>query len=67
MDYETDVAKGIATHYCFDHKLIKGIVVPMLRRVVSRRPGTDTAMTFGPSVFTLDYFDVDFEEIEVAL
>lgn len=62
MDYAPDVAKGPAAHYCFDHKVIKGIVVPMLRRVVGRRPSMDTAMIFGPSGFTLDYFDVDFEE-----
>jgi hypothetical protein len=62
MDYVTDVAKGVAAHYCFDHQVIKGIVVPMLRRVVGRYPGTSTARVFGPSGFKLDYFDVDFEE-----
>jgi hypothetical protein len=61
MDYVADVAGGIASHYCFDHQVVKGIVVPMLRRVVDRIPETDTAMIFGPSGFVLDYFDVDFE------
>jgi hypothetical protein len=62
MDYYTDVAGGIAAHYCFDHKVIKGIVVPMLRRVVSRIPETNTALWSERTGFMLDYFDVDFEE-----
>ena len=57
-----DVAGGIATHYCFDHKVIKGIVLPMLRRVVGRDPETNIPRLFGPSGFVLDYFDVEFEE-----
>ncbi|KAE9377738.1 hypothetical protein N431DRAFT_461323 [Stipitochalara longipes BDJ] len=67
MDYVAEVAGGIAAHYCFDHKLVKGIVFPMLRRVVSRIPGTDTALVSERTGFLLNYFDVDFaEKMEVG-
>lgn len=62
MDYAPDVAHGIAAHYCFDHKVVKGIVVPALRRVVVRDPETNVAMVHGPTVFLLDYDNVDFQE-----
>jgi hypothetical protein len=35
-DYATDVAGGVASHYCFDHVDFDGIVFPTLRRVVRR-------------------------------
>jgi hypothetical protein len=37
-DYVTEVAGGVAAHYCFDHTAFDGIVVPTLRRVVPRTP-----------------------------
>src|SRR6202171_6405303 len=36
-DYVTDVAGGVAAHYCFDHVDFDGIVFPTLRRVVRRK------------------------------
>ncbi len=39
-DYATDVAGGVAAHYCFDPVDFDGIVFPTLRRVV-RRKGED--------------------------
>jgi hypothetical protein len=62
MDYSPDVSGGTAAQYCLDHKVVKGIVVPTLRRVVGRVPGTSTASVSGMTVFLLNYFDVDFVE-----
>ncbi|CZR52700.1 uncharacterized protein PAC_02577 [Phialocephala subalpina] len=62
MDYVTDVAHGIAAHYCFDHKVVEGIVLPTLRRVVGRDPETNVAIVHGPTAFILDYDNVDFQE-----
>jgi hypothetical protein len=39
MDYVTDVAGGVAAHYCFDHRHYEGIIMPTLTRVVSRTAG----------------------------
>jgi len=67
MDYVAEVAGGIAAHYCFDHKVVNGIVVPMLRRVVGRVPGTSTVLVSDRTGFLLNYFDVGFvEKIEVG-
>ena len=41
VDYVTDVAGGVASHYCFDHVDYNGIVIPTLRRVVPRVPEPD--------------------------
>ena len=42
MDYSVDVVgdmvAGTASHYCFDHTPFGGIVIPTLRRAVSRTP-----------------------------
>lgn len=38
LDYVTDVAGGVASHYCFDHRTFGGLVFPTLRRVVPRKP-----------------------------
>ncbi|KAL6819671.1 hypothetical protein J3E69DRAFT_343253 [Trichoderma sp. SZMC 28015] len=53
MDYVTDVAKGVAAHYCWDHKNIDGLIFPTLRRIV-RRNG-DVAVLNGPSGFVIGY------------
>ncbi|PTB52857.1 hypothetical protein M431DRAFT_557419 [Trichoderma harzianum CBS 226.95] len=60
MDYVTDVAKGVAAHYCWDHKNIDGLVFPTLRRIV-RRNG-DVAVFNGPSGFVIDYTNVVIHE-----
>lgn len=62
MDYVADVAKGVATHYCFDHRVVNGIVLPMRRRVVRRDPETNIPMVFGPTSFVVDYFDVELDD-----
>jgi hypothetical protein len=36
LDYITEVAGGVASHYCFDHATFGGLTFPMLRRVVRR-------------------------------
>jgi len=36
IDYVTDVAGGVAAHYCYDHAWFGGILFPTLRRVVRR-------------------------------
>jgi len=53
VDYVTDVAGGIASHYCYDPKSFGGIVFPTLRRVVKRTP-TGPHVSSGTAVL-LDY------------
>jgi hypothetical protein len=56
LDYKADVAGGVVAHYCFDHREFDGIVMPTLRRVVSR---TDNGpKVTGRTGFLLDYIDV---------
>lgn len=38
IDYVTDVAGGVAAHYCHDHTWFGGLLIPTLRRVVRRTP-----------------------------
>ena len=57
MDYVTDVAGGVAAHYCFDHRSYDGITMPTLRRIVSRT--SETAKVTGRTGFLLDYIDVE--------
>lgn len=57
IDYETDVAKGVASHYCFDYKSFGGIVIPTMRRVVRRLPDESSVLS-GPTSFGLQYVDV---------
>jgi hypothetical protein len=57
MDYVTDVARGVAAHYCFDHRSYHGIMISTLRRVVSRTD--DGAKVSGRTGFLLDYVDVE--------
>ena len=57
MDYVTDVARGVAAHYCFDHRPYDGLMISTLRRVVSR---TDNgANVTGRTGFLLDFIDVE--------
>ena len=37
-DVVGDMVAGAASHYCFDHTPFGGIVIPTLRRAVSRTP-----------------------------
>jgi hypothetical protein len=56
MDYVTDVAGGVASHYCFDHRPYDGLMISTLRLVVSR---TDQgAKVTGRTGFLLDFIDV---------
>jgi hypothetical protein len=59
MDYTTDVAKRVASHYCWDHKEFGGIVSSTLRRVVRRDPETDRPVLEGPTSFSLYYCSMD--------
>lgn len=36
IDYVTEIAGGVAAHYCYDHATFGGIVFPTLRRVTRR-------------------------------
>jgi hypothetical protein len=56
MDYSTDVARGVAAHYCFDHRPYDGLMVSTLRRVASSS-GED-AKAAGRTGFLLDFIDV---------
>lgn len=56
VDYVTDVAGGIASHYCYDHKTFDGLVIPTRRRVVRRTP--EGPKMSGPTAVFLDYKSV---------
>ena len=50
------IGAGAAAHYCFDHTPFGGIVIPTLRRVVSRTP--KGAVFSGPTVALLQMSDI---------
>lgn len=52
-DYFTDVGRGNAAHYTYDHKTFDGFVFPTHRRVVARDADERTALS-GPSTFIVD-------------
>lgn len=56
-DYETDVAGGVASHYCFDYQDFDGIIIPTMRRVVRRLPDRTPVLT-GPTAFGLQYVEL---------
>jgi hypothetical protein len=56
LDYATDVAGGVASHYCFDHVAFDGIVVPTFRRVVPRKP--EGPIIHGPTAVLIVISDV---------
>jgi hypothetical protein len=56
LDYATDVAGGVAAHYCFDHVTFDGIVVPTFRRVVKRKP--EGPIIHGPTAVLIVISDV---------
>ena len=60
MDYSVDVGgdmvAGAASHYCFDHTPVDGIVIPTLRRAVSRTP--KGAVLSGPTGVLLQMSDI---------
>jgi len=66
IDYETDVAKGVASHYCFDYKNFGGIVIPTMRRVVRRLPD-GTSVVSGPTSFGLQYIAVEITDNDGAV
>ncbi len=47
---------GAASHYCFDHTPFGGIVIPTLRRAVSRTP--NGAVLSGPTGVLLQMSDI---------
>ena len=55
-DYATEVAGGVASHYCFDHVTFDDIVVPTVRRVVKRR--TEGPVIHGPTAVLILISDV---------
>lgn len=56
IDYVTDVAGGVAAHYCYDHAWFGGILFPTLRRVVRRTP--DGASPAQPTAILIQIADV---------
>jgi len=52
-DYVTDVGRGIAAHYVFDHTTFDGFVFPTHRRVVPRG-NDDVAALSAPTTFLID-------------
>lgn len=56
IDYNTDVAGGVATHYCYDPKDFGGLIVPTRRRVVQRFPAGPKIN--GRSTVFLDYLSL---------
>ena len=56
LDYKADVAAGGSiAHYCFDHRKVDGLLVPMLRRAVLDPAGIAAG---GRSAVLLDFVDV---------
>jgi hypothetical protein len=65
VDYAPLAFKVPAAHYCFDAQDVSGIKIPMLRRVVLRKPNSPTVndeyalrgrtWLSGPTSFLLDY------------
>src|SRR5215470_2803976 len=60
LDYAADVVgdkvAGAAAHYCFDHTPFGGLVIPTLRRAVSRTP--KGAVCSGPTVVLCQLSDI---------
>jgi hypothetical protein len=58
LDYTPEVvsAWARAAHYCFDHKVFAGLMVPIRRRVVPRRP--DDRARVGPTLVWIEIKDV---------
>jgi hypothetical protein len=52
-DYFTEVGRGNAAHYTYDHKNFDGFIFPTHRRVVARDAHDHTSMA-GPSTFIVD-------------
>ncbi len=56
VDYVTDVAGGVAAHYCYDHARFGGISFPTLRRVVRRTP--ENASQAQPTAILIQITDI---------
>ena len=56
LDYVTDIAGGVASHYCFDHQTFDGLVFSILRRVVTRTPSGP--LVSGPTAVLLQIADI---------
>jgi hypothetical protein len=56
IDYVTDVAGGVAAHYCHDHTAFGGILFPTLRRVVRRTP--ERASPAQPTAILIQITDI---------
>src|SRR5258708_36186192 len=56
VDVVGDMVAGAASHYCFDHTPFGGIVIPTLRRAVSRTP--QGAGLSGPTDVLLQMSDI---------
>lgn len=56
IDYQTDVAGGVATHYTYDHIWFGGILFPTLRRVVLR--SAQGPMPSKPTAILLQIADI---------
>jgi hypothetical protein len=52
----TEVAGGVAAHYCYDHTRFGGLLFPTLRRVVRRTP--DGAKPSQPTAILLQITDI---------
>ena len=60
LDYVTDVLRGVAAHYCYDHVTINGLIFPTLRRVVRRTP--EGPLLSGRTSFIPDYTNLVIRE-----
>jgi len=59
VDYVTDIAGGIASHYCYDHQVFDGLTFPTLRRVVARS-GNQSKLS-GPTAVLLQLSKITVE------
>jgi hypothetical protein len=56
LDYQTDIAGGVASHYCFDPKTFDGLLFYTRRRVVRRT--AEIPDLSGPSTISLEFGSV---------
>ncbi|KAK4505754.1 hypothetical protein PRZ48_003719 [Zasmidium cellare] len=60
FDYEVDIFGGVAAHYVFDYKRVKGtgLVFPSVRRVVGRNGETGEVRWGGQTAFWVQYLEL---------
>ena len=58
LDYTIDIAQAPGAHYCFDHVEVDGLVIPTLRRAVTRSADLSHSDLWGPTGVLLQISDI---------